>query len=220
MVLCSHSCQWDALMFLHGILGPSTLFFCSCEFFCTWRGLSHPDLPWIDAFRFWPTVGRNRMPSRWHWSAGKKNPEWCRMSVPSVKLSSCFVPVYIFLSSNELFVLCSHSCKWHALISLHGILGPCTLFVCHTPSLTHRFVTDHLSHTTFTHTIFHRKLCHIHHFLCRTPSFTYHFVTHNFSHTICFTSRSSTTSFVFLSFPLPSCCSFLEEVDLWGYPVL
>ena len=100
MVLCSHSCQWDALMFLHGILGPSTLFFCSCEFFCTWRGLSHPDLPWIDAFRFWPTVGRNRMPSRWHWSAGKKNPEWCRMSVPSL---------------NSVHVLCGFTFSYPAM---------------------------------------------------------------------------------------------------------
>ena len=131
--------------------------------------------------------------------------------------------VYIFLSSNELFVLCSHSCKWHALMTLHGILGPCTLFFCHTPSFTHRFVTHHLSHTTFTHTILHTRLCHIHHFLCRTPSFTYHFVTHNSSHTTCFTSWSSTT-FLCLSFlPRPRyniCYSLLEEVDLWGYPVL
>ena len=89
-------------------------------------------------------------------------------------------------------------------MSLHGILGPCTLFFCHTPSFIHRFVTHHLSHTTFTHTIFHTKLCHIHHFLCRTPSFTYHFVTHNSSHTTCFISRSSTTSFVFPSFPVPA----------------
>ena len=120
-----------------------------------------------------------------------------------LELSLCFVPVYIFLSSNELFVLCSHICKWHALMSLHGILGPCTLFFCHTPSFTHRFVTHHLSQTTFTHTIFHTQICHIQHFLRRTPSFTYHFVTHNSSHTTCFTSRSSTTSFVFPSFPVP-----------------
>jgi hypothetical protein len=37
-----------------------------------------------------------------------------------------------------------------------------------------------------------------------TPSFTYHFVTHKSSHTTCFTSRSSTTSFVFPSFPVPA----------------
>ena len=95
-----------------------------------------------------------------------------------------------------------------------------TQHLSHT-ALSHRFVTHHLSHTTFTHTIFHTKLCHIHHFLCRTPSFTYHFVTHNSSHTTCFTFRSSATSFVFPSRPRYNiCCSLLEEVDLWGYPVL
>ena len=26
-----------------------------------------------DESRFWPSVGRNRMPSRWHWSAGQKS---------------------------------------------------------------------------------------------------------------------------------------------------
>ena len=74
--------------------------------------------------------------------------------------------------------------------------------LCHTPSFTHNFVTRFLSHTTFTHTIFHTQLCHPV-FLCHTLSFTYHFVTHNSSHTTCFTSRSSITSFVFPSFPVP-----------------
>ena len=41
-------------------------------------------------------------------------------------------------------------------------------------------------------------------FLCNTPSFTYNFVTHNSSHTTSFTSRSSTTSFIFPSFPVPA----------------
>ena len=91
---------------------------------------------------------------------------------------------------------------------------------CHTPSFTQNCF---LSRTTFTQTIFHTQLCHIHHFLCRTPflthnivtythtiflrqiqSFTYHFVTHNSSHPTCFTSRSSTTAFVFPSFPVPA----------------
>ena len=45
-----------------------------------------------------------------------------------------------------------------------------------TPSLTHHFVTHHLSHTTLSHTIFDTPLCH-------TPSFTHHFVTHHLSHT-------------------------------------
>ena len=85
--------------------------------------------------------------------------------------------------------------------------------LCHTLSFTHthHFHTRHLSHTTLSHT-------HII-FLCHTPSFTYNFVTH-------------TTLFYFsilhhllcLSFlPRPRYniwCSLLEEVDLWGYPVL
>ena len=96
-----------------------------------------------------------------------------------------------------------------------------------TPSFTHNFVTQHLSphhisHTTLSHTIFHTPLCH-------TLSFTHNFHTHQLSHTtlshththhlslphtifhiqlghtqLCFTSRSSTTSFVFPSLPVPA----------------
>ena len=101
--------------------------------------------------------------------------------------------------------------------------------LCHTPSLTHhllhtishthKFVTHHLwhhlLHTTLSptislthhlsHTIFDTPSLthHVSHHACDTPSFTYNFVTHSSSHTICFTSRSSTTSFVFPSFPVP-----------------
>jgi len=77
--------------------------------------------------------------------------------------------------------------------------------------VTHHFVTHHLSHTTLSHTLFHTQLSH-------TPSFTHNFFTHTHhlssSHTIfhmplchtqlCFTSRSSTASFVFPSFPGPA----------------
>ena len=84
-------------------------------------------------------------------------------------------------------------------------------FATHHLSLSN-FVTHHLSLTTFTHTIFHTKLCHIHHFLRRTPSFTYHFVTHNSSHTTCFTSRSSTTSFVFPSLPVPATTHYWKKL--------
>ena len=90
----------------------------------------------------------------------------------------------------------------------------------HTPSFTH-----HLSHT-FCRTLFHTQLSHrpsfTHNFVthqpfCHTPSFTHNFVTHNSSHTTIFTSRSSTTSFVFPSFPVP-----LQRLSLiigrnWGY---
>ena len=59
--------------------------------------------------------------------------------------------------------------------------------LCHTPSLTHHFVTHHLSHTTLSH-----HLCHTHHLshtqlchtpLCHTPSFTHNFVIPSLSHT-------------------------------------
>ena len=81
--------------------------------------------------------------------------------------------------------------------------------------VTHHFVTHHLSHTTLSHTLFHTQLSH-------TPSFTHNFFTHAHTHThhlssshtifhmplchtqLCFTSRSSTASFVFPSFPGPA----------------
>ena len=74
------------------------------------------------------------------------------------------------------------------------------------------FATHHLSHTALSHTICHTQLSHTHtrsftqNFVTYTIFFVahHHFVTHNSSHTTCFTSRSSTTSFVFPSFPLPS----------------
>ena len=85
--------------------------------------------------------------------------------------------------------------------------------LCHTPSFTHNFVTLSLSHTTFTHHLSHHFVTHhLWHTifaspsfppLCHTQSVTYNFVTHNSSHTTCFTSRSSTTSFVFPALPVP-----------------
>ena len=90
--------------------------------------------------------------------------------------------------------------------------------LCHTPSFTHRHrrsFTHHLSRTTLCHTILHHSILHTP--LCHTPSFTtpsftHNFVTHHVSHAtlshthtqLCFTSRSSTTSFVFPSFPVPA----------------
>ena len=67
--------------------------------------------------------------------------------------------------------------------------------LCHTLSFTHNFHTHHLSHTTLSHThhlslshtIFHIQLCHTQ---------------------LCFTSGSSTTSFVFPSFPVPATTTF------------
>ena len=88
--------------------------------------------------------------------------------------------------------------------------------LCHPPSFIHTiFHTPSLSHTIFIfhHTIFRSQLCHTPSFT--TPSFTHTTLSHTiFRHTIfhiqlChtqpffFTSRSSTISFVFPSFPIP-----------------
>ena len=109
--------------------------------------------------------------------------------------------------------------------------------LCHTHHLSHTQLCHTLSFTnTNTHTIFHTQLCHtpsfthnfVTHkhthtvFLCHTLSFTYHFVTHNSSHTLFYFSIIH--HILCLSFlprpPYNVCRSVLEEVDLWGYPVL
>ena len=101
----------------------------------------------------------------------------------------------------------SHTSLSHTIFHTH---------LCHTPSFTHIFVTHHLSHTSLSHTIFHTWLCH-------TPSFTHIFVTHTTLHVQPFNS-SILHRLLCLSFLPPSCWNFLfvliEEVDVWGYPVL
>ena len=81
----------------------------------------------------------------------------------------------------------------------HTVTGHLSHTILHTPSFTHNFVTrnfhtHHLSHNfvTHTHTRHHLSLSHtsFHIQLCHTQ--------------FCFTSRSSTTSFVFPSFPIPA----------------
>ena len=93
--------------------------------------------------------------------------------------------------------------------------------LCHTPSLSHTIFHTQLCHTpSLSHTIFHTQLCHTPSFT--TPSFTRNFVTHHllhttlshtiFHHTIFHTHThnfvthhlSSTSSFVFPSFPVPA----------------
>ena len=79
--------------------------------------------------------------------------------------------------------------------------------LCHTLSSTQLCHTHHLSHTTLSHTIFHIQLYH----------------THTTLHIQLFKLLDPPPPP--LSFlPSPSrfnfCCSLLEEVDLWGYPVL
>ena len=73
-------------------------------------------------------------------------------------------------------------------------------------------------HNFFTH-FFYTQHCH-------TPSFTHIFVTHlSFTHNFA-THNSSHTTFQLIDHPppplpiLPFCFCLLEEVDLWGYPVL
>ena len=115
--------------------------------------------------------------------------------------------------------------------------------IFHTPSLTHHllhtiFDTLHLSHRhrpSFTHHLSHPTLSNT---IFDTPYFTLHFVTHHFvtpssshhlsPHHLSHTELCNTQSFLHLllclSFlPRPRyniSCSLLEEVDLWGYPVL
>ena len=158
---------------------------------------------------------RFQMPSRWHWSAGaKKNPQRCRMSVPSLDL---------------VHVVCQFTFTHHLLHTATDHLSHIIFHtqLCHTLSFTHththHFHTGNLSHTTLshTHTIF----------LCHTPSFTHNFVTHTHAIFLCHTP-TFTCNFVIhnlhhllrLSFLPRPCynisCSLLEEVDLWGYPVL
>ena len=77
----------------------------------------------------------------------------------------------------------------------------------------HNFVTTSLSHTTVTRTIF----------LCNTHHLSHTALSHTTLHTQLF-YFSILHRLLCLSFlPRPRyniCCSLLEEVDLWSYPVL
>ena len=113
---------------------------------------------------------------------------------------------------------------------LHTTLSP-TIFDTpsfthrHRPSFTHHFVTHHLSHNFVTHHLSHTVTDHLSHTtlshtifdtpsftqLCHTPSFTTPSLSHTiFHHTIFHTHNfvthhlSSTSSFVFPSFPVPA----------------
>ena len=96
---------------------------------------------------------------------------------------------------------------------------PFTHHLCHTPSFTHIFHTPSLSHTIYrthlSHTIFvTNQLCckpSFTHHLCHTASFTHTQLCHTqlcHTHTQIFTYKclsdgSSTTSFIYPSFPIP-----------------
>ena len=99
------------------------------------------------------------------------------------------------------------------------------IFDTHTPSFTHRhrqFFAHHLSHTTLSHTILTHLLSHT--TLSRTIFHHTIFVTHHLSRRRLCHTPSFLHLFLCLSFlPRPRnkiSCSILEEVDLWGYPVL
>ena len=117
--------------------------------------------------------------------------------------------------------LCDTPCFTHYLS--HTIFDtPSFIQLCHTPSFTHNFVTPSLSHTTLTHTTFHTPLCHtpslthdlshttLSHTIFHTQSLTHHLTHTIFHHTIFHTHNfftnhfSSTSSFVFPSFPVPA----------------
>ena len=92
------------------------------------------------------------------------------------------------------FNLC-HSCRTlsftHILVNHH---------LSHTSWSHTIFLTHHLSHTALSHTICHTPLCHTlsvtHTHLCHTPSFTHNFVTHTtLSPTIFHTQLCHTPSF-------------------------
>ena len=114
----------------------------------------------------------------------------------------------------------SHTTLSHTIFHTH---------LCYTTSFTHIFVTHHLCHTpssTHTHNFVTRNI------VTHTISFTHNCVTPYLSHTILshtilhiqpFNS-SILPHLLCLSF-LPRlagtfCFCFLEEIDLWGYPVL
>ena len=77
----------------------------------------------------------------------------------------------------------------------------CTQLHAHTRTHTHIHTHTHTSHTTHHHTTYPHLLFHTQ----LTPP------------------QSFTISFLFPTFPMPSLpffCCLLEEVDMWGYPVL
>ena len=95
-------------------------------------------------------------------------------------------------------------------------------------ALAHTYKKPAMMHTfTHTHVLSHMPYFHVRTYVCHTHTHIYihTFIctcTPTFHMQLCHT-QSSTTSFVFPSFLRPRYniwCSLLEEVDLWGYPVL
>ena len=106
------------------------------------------------------------------------------------------------------------------------------IFLCHTRSFTYNFVP----HNCFNFSILHYLLClsflprhpvPLQHLLLMVHTHTPHtqLITAQLPHTRvpCCTRQSLTISFLFPAFPMPSLpffCCLLEEVGMWGYPVL
>ena len=85
-----------------------------------------------------------------------------------------------------------------------------------------RIYTHAHTHThTYTRCFMHDSITHTYTPLLRTIAYTP--FTHLPSTYICCTRRSFTISYLFSAFPIPSLpffCCLLDEVDMWGYPVL
>ena len=96
------------------------------------------------------------------------------------------------------------------------------------PSASAVHAHTHCAHTrmhthTHIHTLFHARFYHTHTYTPLLRTIAYTPFTHLPSTYICCTRRSFTISFLFPASPTPSLpffCCLLEEVDMWGYPVL
>ena len=175
------------------------------------------DIPFRFAWQAWHL---------WHWAGSGVTHHLCHTPSSHTTLSPT-----IFDTPSFTHHLSHHFVTHHFLHptfhtpSLTHHLSHTTLSrhtpLCITPSFTHHFVTHHLS--SFTHNFVAHQLCH-------TLPFTHNFHTH--THHLSHTTWSHATLFYFsilhhllcLSFfPRPRYniwCSLLEEVALWGFPVL
>ena len=106
----------------------------------------------------------------------------------------------------------------HAMFATQYFTQQLCHTICHTPSLTHILVT----HNFFTHHLSHNFVTHTHATLSCTIFHTGICVTHNSSYTT--VERIDPPPPPLSIFPslfhLNSCFCLLEEVDLWGCPVL
>ena len=128
-----------------------------------------------------------------------------------------FTHIFVRPSFTHIFV--THRLE-HTTSSIH---------IFDTPVFAHIFATHPFSHThTHTHNT-HTPLCHTQHYHCHTPPFTHIYVTHHLSHTTSlhatlhiqpFNSSIIRHLLCLSILPSPSHWKFLEEVDLWGCPVL